>query len=92
MSTKTPATLEAKIERLVREHLVAQQLLVKAAVERAFAARTASPDVATQRRRTSVTTGVWARHFHRHHRDPEDHPVNSGQFSAQADSAPRPQG
>ncbi|WNZ65471.1 winged helix-turn-helix domain-containing protein [Myxococcus sp. MxC21-1] len=54
MSTKTSATQEAKIERLVREHLVAQQLLVKAAVERAFAARTASPDVATQRRRTGV--------------------------------------
>lgn len=54
MRTKTPATLDAKIERRVREHLVAQQLSVKTAVERAFSALTASPDVATQRRRTGV--------------------------------------
>jgi hypothetical protein len=37
MTTKTPETLEAKIEQLVREHLAAQQVAVKAAVERAFA-------------------------------------------------------
>nr|WP_240672847.1 winged helix-turn-helix domain-containing protein [Corallococcus coralloides] len=54
MHTRTPATLEAKIERLVREHLLAQQLLVRAAVERAFSALSVSPGVATQRRRTGV--------------------------------------
>jgi hypothetical protein len=37
MTTKSPETLEAKVERLVREHLAEQQLAVKAALERAFA-------------------------------------------------------
>lgn len=54
MSTKIPATLEAKIERLVREHWVTQQLLVKAAVERAFATLAPTSDVVTQRRRTRI--------------------------------------
>ncbi|GHG64940.1 hypothetical protein GCM10012319_05770 [Comamonas sp. KCTC 72670] len=54
MHTRTPATLEAKIERLVREHLLAQQLQVRAAVERAFSTLSVSPGVATQRRRTGV--------------------------------------
>jgi hypothetical protein len=37
MTTKTPEALETQIERLVREQLAAQQLAVKAAVDRAFA-------------------------------------------------------
>ena len=40
MTTKSPETLEAKVERLVREHLAEQQLAVKAALERAFAGPT----------------------------------------------------
>jgi len=36
MTTKLPETLEAKVERLVREHLAEQQVAVKAALERAF--------------------------------------------------------
>jgi len=50
MTTKTPETLEMQIERLVREHLAAQQLEAKAAVERAFAAMTPVPPVAVRRR------------------------------------------
>ncbi|WP_371928589.1 winged helix-turn-helix domain-containing protein [Myxococcus vastator] len=42
------------IEKLVREQLVAQQLLGKAAVERAFSAVAPVPSVATQRRGTRV--------------------------------------
>lgn len=34
--TKTPEALEKRIEQLVREHLAAQQLAARAAVERAF--------------------------------------------------------
>ena len=37
MTTKVSETLEAKVERLVREHLAEQQVAVKAALERAFA-------------------------------------------------------
>ena len=37
MTTKTPETLAMQIERLVREHLVAEQVAARAAVERAFA-------------------------------------------------------
>ena len=36
MTTKKPETLETKIEQMVREHLVAQEVAAKAAVERAF--------------------------------------------------------
>ena len=36
MTTRIAETLETKIERLVHEHLVAQQLAARAAVERAF--------------------------------------------------------
>ncbi|NVJ07861.1 winged helix-turn-helix domain-containing protein, partial [Myxococcus sp. AM001] len=54
MRTKTPATLESKIERLVHEYLVEQQRLVKTAVERAFSAVAPAPSVATQQRGTRV--------------------------------------
>ena len=37
MTTKLPEALEAKVERLVREHLAEEQVAVKAALERAFA-------------------------------------------------------
>jgi hypothetical protein len=37
MATTNTETLEAKIEAVVREHLAAQQLAARAAVERAFA-------------------------------------------------------
>lgn len=37
MTTRAPESLEAKVERLVREHLAEQQVAVKAALERAFA-------------------------------------------------------
>lgn len=36
MTKKLPETLEAKVERVVREHLAQQQVAVKAALERAF--------------------------------------------------------
>jgi predicted transcriptional regulator len=49
MTTKLPETLEAKVERLVREHLAEQQLAVKAALERAFAMST-TPRATTRRR------------------------------------------
>jgi len=49
MTTKLPETLEAKVERLVREHLAEQQVAVKAALERAFAV--SSTPRATVRRR-----------------------------------------
>jgi len=52
MTTKIPEALEAQIERLVREHLIAQQLAAKAAVERAFAVMTPSPRVTVRRRAT----------------------------------------
>ncbi|NVJ03922.1 winged helix-turn-helix domain-containing protein [Myxococcus sp. AM001] len=54
MPTKTPATLESKIERLLHEHLVEQQRLVKAAVERAFSVLAPAPSVAMQRQGTRV--------------------------------------
>jgi hypothetical protein len=52
MTTKTLATLETKIELLVREHLTEQQLAAKAAIERAFAAMVAAPRAASRRRTT----------------------------------------
>lgn len=52
MTTKIPEALETQIERLVREHLAAQQMAAKAAVERAFAVVTPSPRVTTRRRAT----------------------------------------
>ena len=52
MTTKTAETLEAKLEQLVREHLAAQQLAAKAALERAFAGATPAPRGATRRRAT----------------------------------------
>jgi hypothetical protein len=36
MTRKLPETLEAKVERVVREHLAQQQVVVKTALERAF--------------------------------------------------------
>lgn len=51
MTTKSPETLEAKVEQLVREHLAEQQLAAKAALERAFSALTTPR--ATMRRRAS---------------------------------------
>jgi hypothetical protein len=50
MTTKIPETLEAKVERLVREHLAAQQLVVKSAIERAFAQSEPAPREAPRRR------------------------------------------
>ena len=41
MTKKIPETLETQIERLVREHLVGQQLAAKVAIERAFASSSA---------------------------------------------------
>ena len=52
MTPKIPETLDAKIEQLVREHMVAQQVAAKAAIERAFA-MSAEP-AATRRCRTFV--------------------------------------
>ena len=52
MTTKIPEALETQIERLVREHLEAQQTAVKMAIERAFAVTTLSPRVRVRRRRT----------------------------------------
>ena len=40
MTQKIPETLDAKIEQLVREHVLAQQMAAKAAVERGFAMTT----------------------------------------------------
>ena len=37
MTTKIPEALERQIEQLVREHLTAQQMAARAAVDRAFA-------------------------------------------------------
>lgn len=52
MTTKSPETLEAKVERLVREHLAKQQLAAKAALERAFAGPT-TPRTSVRRRTPS---------------------------------------
>ncbi len=60
MSTSNPQTLEARIEQLVREHLAAQQVAVKAAVERAFAAVAPARQV-TVRRRGAYTRPASAR-------------------------------
>jgi len=60
MTKKIPETLERKIERLVREHLVGQQLTARAAIDRAFASSSAPAwrdtvrRPATYRRRTEV--------------------------------------
>jgi hypothetical protein len=56
MTTKTIEGLQQQIEQLVREHLVAQQRAVTAAVQRAFASETAptrapAARTSTQRRR-----------------------------------------
>ena len=48
MTTKSLETLETKIERLVREYLVAQQVAARAAVERAFSV--AAPEQTAPRR------------------------------------------
>jgi hypothetical protein len=50
MKTKTPGALEKQIEQLVREHLAAQQLAARVAVERAFGACVAVPRAAVRRR------------------------------------------
>ena len=54
MTTKSIETLEAKIEQMVREHLVAQQLAARGAVERAFSwsapARQSAPRQVTKYR------------------------------------------
>ena len=52
MTPKIPETLEAKIERLVREHLVGQQVAARAAIERAFALVPAVPRTTSRRRVT----------------------------------------
>src|SRR5438552_18004286 len=52
MTTKIPEALETQIERLVREHLAAQRMAARAAVERAFAVMTLSPRVMVRRRAT----------------------------------------
>jgi hypothetical protein len=54
MTTKIPEALETQIERLVREHLAAQQTAARLAIERAFAATAPSPR-ATVRRRAACT-------------------------------------
>lgn len=54
MTTRIPESLEAKIERLVREHLASQQVAARAAVERAFRAMLSAPPV-TARRRAKYT-------------------------------------
>jgi hypothetical protein len=54
MTTKIPETLDAKIERLVHEHLVAQQAAAETAVERAFALVTSEPRVTVRRRATFI--------------------------------------
>ena len=51
MTKKIPETLETQIERLVREHLVGQQLAAKVAIERAFASSSAPVRRDTPRRR-----------------------------------------
>ena len=55
MTTRIPESLEAKIERLVREHLASQQTAARAAVERAFRAMLSAPPVAAPRRRAKYT-------------------------------------
>ena len=64
MTKKLPETLEAKIERVVREHLAQQQVAVKAALERAFglvaAPRASVRRRASYRRRTSLEVGELA--------------------------------
>lgn len=50
MTTKTAETLDVQIERLVRQHLVAQQMVAKAALERAFASVAPSARGPVQRR------------------------------------------
>jgi hypothetical protein len=52
MTPKIPETLDAKIEQLVREHLLAQQMAARAAIERGFAMTTPRP--AARRRGTYV--------------------------------------
>ncbi len=52
MTTKIPETLETKIERLVREHLVGLQLAARAAVERAFSLAASAQRAPPQRRAT----------------------------------------
>lgn len=49
MTTRIAETLETKIERLVREYLVAQQLAARAAVERAFSVVAPAKQTAPQR-------------------------------------------
>ena len=49
MTTKKAETLETKIELLVREHLLAQQLAARAAVERAFSVAVAAEQTAPRR-------------------------------------------
>jgi len=52
MTSKIPETLETKIERLVREHLVVQQVAAREAVERAFALVAPVPRTTPRRRAT----------------------------------------
>ncbi len=49
MARKSPETLEAKVERVVREHLAEQQVAVKTALERAFGL-SVTPRVGVRRR------------------------------------------
>lgn len=50
MTSKIPETLDEQIERLVRQHLVAQQVAAKAAIERAFASATTATRAPVRRR------------------------------------------
>lgn len=68
MTTKSCEGLEAKIERVLREHLAAQQKAARAAVERAFSS--AAPPVRSEpartggrRRSTSEMTAIVERLF-----------------------------
>ena len=54
MTKKIPETLETKIEQLVREHLVGQQLTARAAIDRAFASTSAPARRDTVRRRRTT--------------------------------------
>jgi hypothetical protein len=54
MTTKIPEGLDAQIERLVREHLAAQQMAARAAIERAFAVMAPAPRPEVQRRAMSA--------------------------------------
>jgi hypothetical protein len=68
MATRMPEALEAKVERLVREHLAEQQAAAKAALERAFGAviaprKSARRRASGRRREASEVASLVARLF-----------------------------